>query len=477
MLDLANTKNQLQTRINALNNASSELAILNLAIAAKKAEAAGIYLTRTTLDTQIQRVNDAFGAGTDIEYIIALAAGVGVDGADVPIGTIKKFAFAGDKFFDPIGQEWLMVGLLHSKSGYEKALSQVNLRSFGRQVYTAQTATAGMTTQGATDGLGNIVIAISNANFVLVSNDNGETIRAVPHNHAAKVVSVVYVGGHFVLASNDANTLKTSYSSNGGAEFGATVNARGLSGAAAIDSVRGASDGTTAMFIVGNESACLALTSGSARTARTLPAAMPASYIPLIDVMAGIFIIGRKNNNTYFRTADGGANFTTHPNPVGSVISMEIAVANGRFYWSGSSGSDYYFKNSVNGIDWVDVMPQLPEPFKSYFRSVFAGAYIRQFKVNGGLLVILKGIPYFTTDFVNFKQINFSRSAGELGGSVSHYYCFHNLVLGGFSLNESQGNSNTSVLKVDYTTPDYIGIHSEGVSTISDGQADYVRIK
>ncbi|TXH09686.1 MAG: hypothetical protein E6R03_16340, partial [Hyphomicrobiaceae bacterium] len=65
---------EVQSRCNALNNSSTIAEVIDCAIAARKVELAGGSITRTTLDAQIQRVNDLSGGSSAIEDLIALAA-------------------------------------------------------------------------------------------------------------------------------------------------------------------------------------------------------------------------------------------------------------------------------------------------------------------------------------------------------------------------------------------------------------------
>lgn len=65
---------EVQVRCNALTGSSTVSQVIDCAIAAKKVELAGGVLTRTTLNTQIQRVNDLSGGGSTIEDLIVLAA-------------------------------------------------------------------------------------------------------------------------------------------------------------------------------------------------------------------------------------------------------------------------------------------------------------------------------------------------------------------------------------------------------------------
>lgn len=474
MLDTTALKNELQTRINALTNASTFDQVIEVAIAAKKASSIGVILDQANLNTQLQRVTNAVGAASAIEDLIILAASASTDGLHPPIGHVKSCPFSGDKFTDSSGHEWLLKGLLHTKAGYEKALEQKALRSYGQLVYPG--GVNGMITQAATDGLGTVVIATSNATHVLVVKDGGNTVTAVPHNLPGKATGVIFVGGAFVVASNTAAAINTSHSTNAGESFSVASVARVLTSGVA-DSVRGSSDGTTGLFVASGDVACVSFTSGTVKANRTLPVAVIGSYIPLVQAANGVIIIGRKNTNSYLRTTDGGANFSTINAPVSSVIFQDMTYALGKFFWCGHSGSTYYFFSSVNGLDWVDVSQSIPEPFRSHFGSLGGSLFVRVFSVTGGMVLGLQNSFYFTTDFVNFELINFSRSAEELGGSNAQYFCFRNLVMGGFSLNESQGGSKSAMLKVDYTTPDYVGFHFNGASNIIEGMCDYVRIK
>ena len=75
---LTNLVTEVQARCDALTNFSLIETVIDCAIAAKKVEMAGGSITRTTLDTQIQRFVTASGSGSVIEDLIALAASVEV---------------------------------------------------------------------------------------------------------------------------------------------------------------------------------------------------------------------------------------------------------------------------------------------------------------------------------------------------------------------------------------------------------------
>ena len=75
---LTNLVTEVQARCDALTNFSLIETVIDCAIAAKKVEMAGGSITRTTLDTQVQRFVTASGSGSVIEDLIALAASVEV---------------------------------------------------------------------------------------------------------------------------------------------------------------------------------------------------------------------------------------------------------------------------------------------------------------------------------------------------------------------------------------------------------------
>lgn len=108
MIDLTNNNTQIQARINGLNNASSAVNILTVAIAAKKAELTGALFTRGNLDTQLQRVNNELGAASDIEYMILLATSAQGDNSLRPIGTVVENYLASN---DPASPDWVKLGV------------------------------------------------------------------------------------------------------------------------------------------------------------------------------------------------------------------------------------------------------------------------------------------------------------------------------------------------------------------------------
>lgn len=73
---LTNLITEVQSRCNALTNSSTITQVIECGIAAKKVEMAGGTITRTTLDTQIQRFVTASGGGNTIDQLITLAATV-----------------------------------------------------------------------------------------------------------------------------------------------------------------------------------------------------------------------------------------------------------------------------------------------------------------------------------------------------------------------------------------------------------------
>lgn len=481
MLDTTILKNELQTRINALTNASTFDQVLDIAIASKKATAAGVALTRANLDSHLQRLTNLIGAGSTIEDLIEIAATTTPESGAFPIGHIKKCAFSGEKYFDSNNHEWLMSGLLHSKAGYEQALNNPALRSHGRQVYSANSLTSGQTVKSATDGLGNIVIACGSNTHVIVSNDNGDSFRAVPHNLPNKAVTVEHIGGHFVVAGNNSSSIFTSYSSNGGNSFSASSNARGIS-AGVADTVRSSSNGVGALFVYqGSGTEAVYKTSGTANAAVTLPAAI-GSYIPLIQFFGGAFYVAPKNTSGYYKTVNNGTSFTTHSKPaaVSSVADEYIVSALGRFIWMGQSGSYRGFRYTTDFVTWHDLFDVLPIALKEY-NSAFASYGIRIFihSVTNGVILCSPLGNFFSPDFESWEVVHFSRSSEELAGSGAQYGFFGNLVFGGADAYSSNAAAlSTSVLKVDYSNPDYVGIHKHGVPQVdSAGMLDYVRIK
>jgi hypothetical protein len=480
MLDTTTLKNELQARINALTNASTFDQVLDIAIASKKAAAAGVALSRTNLDSQLQRLTNTIGAGSAIEDLIEIAATTTPETGVFPIGHIKKCAFSDEKFLDSNNHEWLLSGLLHSKAGYDQALNNLALRSHGRQVYVASSATQGQVVKSAEDGLGNIVIACGSNTHVIVSHDFGETLEAVPHNLSNKAVTVEYIGGHFVVAGNNSSSIFTSYSSNGGTNFSAQSVARGIS-AGVADTVRSSSNGVGALFVFQGGAEAVYKTSGTANSAVTLPAAIN-SYLPLVQFFAGAFYVAGKNIQSYYKTTNNGANFTTHSKPsgVGSVVDEYFISALGRFIWMAQSGSYRGFKYTTDFVTWYDLFDVLPVALREYNRA-FASVGIRIYihVVAGGVVVCSPIGNYFSNNFIEWTVINFSRSAEELAGAGAQYVFCGNLVCGGIDAYTPYSTTlSSSVLKVNYAIPDYIGIHRHGIPQIdTNGYLDYVRIK
>lgn len=106
---------EVQARCNALTGSSTTDEVIDAAIAAKKVERAGGVLTRTTLDTELQRVINLSGGGSQIEDLIVLAASVEIpadsSGGYTPAyGSIAPFAENGINFTDLNGLEWLKTG-------------------------------------------------------------------------------------------------------------------------------------------------------------------------------------------------------------------------------------------------------------------------------------------------------------------------------------------------------------------------------
>lgn len=478
MFDLTVLKTQLQARINALTNASTFDQVIDVAIATKKAVSAGVYVDRTIVDAQVQRITNALGAGSAIEDLIVIAASAEGDGDSIPIGAIQKFGFAGEKFTDNNNHEWLALGLLHSKTGYEKALANPGTCAYGQQVYTAQASTAGSVTKAADDGLGNIVIASGSLTHVIVSHDFGENFVAVPHNLPNRAMTVEYVGGHFVLASNDTTAIRTSYSADGGANFSSASVARGLS-TGVTDTVRSSSSGTAAMFVVSNDPSAVVKTSGTANTAISLPAAINGtSYNPLVQFFNGAFYVAGKNVTGYYKTTNNGTSFSNHNKPIGPVIEEQLCVALGRFFWMGQSGSQRYYKYTSDFVTWHDLLDLLPEYLVKNLQTVGSSTQVTIYAVTGGLVINTYLGNYFTTNLIDFKLIHFSRSAAELSGSGANYILFKNMVMSGKANNDlSASTFSTSILKVNYSTPDYVGVHRNGVSSVTNDELSYVRIK
>lgn len=483
MLDTTALKNELQARINALTNASTFDQVVDIAIAERKAAQAGIALARSNLATQLQRITNAVGAGSAIEDLIVLAAGARGDADSLPIGHVGKFAFSGDKFTDNNFHEWLLMGLLHSKAGYDRALENPGLRSFGQQIYTANAATAGTPIKGATDGLGNFVIACGNSTNVMVIKNNGESVLAVPHNLPGNAVTVEHVAGHFIVAGNSASNIFTSYSSDGGDSFSASSNARGIAGGIA-DTVRSSASNAGALFVCQGSPGAVYKTSGTSNAAANLPASI-ASYVPLVQFFEGAFYVAQRNSWNYYKTLNNGEAFTTHAKPAGvNVVANEyFFTALGRFIWVGQSGASWFFKYTTDFETWHDTFELMPVALREYINHHGnSGLQIFAHPVQGGVVVSTAIGSYFTANFESWKVVSFSRSAEELAGTGASLGFFGNFVFGAVNPYtgsiSTPGAPSTSILKVDYSTPDYVGIHKRGVPQIDEyGTIDYVRIK
>ncbi len=478
-MNLTALRNELQARINALTNASIVDDVISVAIATKKAATVGVYVDRTNLTVQFQRVTNGIGAANAIDDLIAIAASIDSNTESIPLGTVQKFAFAGDKFTDSNNHEWLYFGLLHSKAGYERALENPGLRAYGRQVYTAQANTAGRVTKAAEDGLGNIVIACESATHVIVSNNNGETFNAVVHNLPGKAVTVEYVGGHFIVAGNDAERIFTSYSENGGQSFSNSTNARAFADGVA-DTVRSACSGVVALFVTNNTRSAVSKSNGLNNTAVTLPAAVNgSSYTPLVQFFNNAFYVAGKNIQTYYKTINNGVEFTSHNKPIGPLIQEQTCVALGKFFWMGQSGSTRIYRYTSDFVTWKNLMDILPVGLvQAISESSYISTAITLAKVKDGLLICTSIGNYFTADLENYSLIHFSRSARELAGATTEYYCFGNIVAGGIVLTDAgTGQSSSSLLKVNYAEPDYVGVHRNSVASITDHQVEYVRIR
>lgn len=465
MLDTTVLKNELQARINALTNASSIDSVLETAIAAKQVELIGVDITRTNLDAQIQRIVNALDPASAIEDLMVVAASL-QKADDAIIGDIRQFVYQGDEFTDEKGRKWLIEGKLHTVDGYEEAFAIQNLKNYGREAFFPESETATKSPrQCARDGTGNIVIACNSSTYVLVSNDDGESFVLIEHSHGAPVVGAVYIGGHFILASNSATELKTSYSDDGGNSFGAATVARALT-AATANTVAGDATATTALFVVAGDTACVSMTNGTAKTNRTLAVATTGSVDVLICAHAGTIVVASKGVSGYQKTTNGGAAFTSHNHGHGTVDKIYSHLNN--FYWE--SGGGLY--ESADLSSWVFIRDSVPleltyNAINSYNRNVVS------FPVKDGFLLASPGNTYFlyTQDFISYVRMHPSQTANELSyGTTTGFVVFGDLLMA-----KSAVDKASKILKFDVEAADYIGFGS--LDYTFNRKPNYMRIK
>jgi hypothetical protein len=465
MLDLTVIKTQLQTRIDALTNGSTLDDILDIAIAAKQAELIGVKITRTNLDTQLQRIANAVTAGSPIEDLIVIAASLKKED-DAIIGEIREFIYRGDKFTDEKGREWLREGKLHTVAGYDEAYAIAALRSYGREVYVPTSKTITHTPrQCARDGLGNLVIACGSSDYVLVSHDNGNTILLVEHNHDEPVTGVVFVGTHFILASNTATELKTSYSSDGGSNFGSVTVARTLV-SATPDSVAGAASATTALFVAAGTTAAVTMANGATKTSRTLVNTPISGNHVLICAHGTTLIVASTGTSTYQKTTDGGATFSSS-NP-GKGTPERIFSHIGKFYWSGS-GTLYRTSDLVS---WEDMLSLVPVELTYNSINSYNGSF-STFPVKNGFILgnPARGYFLYTQDFISYSRMMPSQTADELTYGGTNYF----EVFGDLLTATSSSDFAAKILKFDVDIADYIGVGS--LNYLFNRKPNYLRIK
>ncbi|WP_331352567.1 hypothetical protein [Cellvibrio sp. UBA7671] len=465
MLDTTVLKNELQARINALTNASSIDSVLETAIAAKKVELIGVDITRTNLDAQIQRIVNALDPASAIEDLMVVAASLQKDDETI-IGDIRPLLYQGDQFIDEKGRHWLIEGKLHTAEGYEEAFAIQSLKNYGKEVFFPESETLTKSPrQCARDGAGNIVIACNSSSYVLVSNNTGDSFELVEHSHGAPVVGVVHIGGHFILASNSATELKTSFSSDGGNSFGAATVARALT-AATSNTVAGAATATTALFVVAGDTACVSMTNGSTKANRSLAVATTGTVDVLISAHAGTIVVASKGVAGYQKTVNGGAAFTTHNHGHGTPTKMYSHLNN--FYWE--SGGGLY--KSPDLSTWEFIRESVPleltyNAINSYNRSVVS------FPVKDGFLLASHTNTYFlyTQDFVTYERFHPSQSANELSyGTTTEFVVFGDLLMA-----KSAVDKASKILKFDVDAADYIGFGS--LDFTFNRKPNYLRIK
>ena len=201
--------------------------------------------------------------------------------------------------------------------------------------------------QVASNGAGTVVATVGDT-YVRVSNDYGQNwSNQTPSGGGGNnIEAVTYNGARFILGQDRVSDYQFFYATNpvvsGSWTTGATVTTSTGTGG----TIRGAWNGTVALFVgAGSTGAAVTTTDGAIGTARTLPASLGSSCE--ISATDSTFVI--KGSSTTGYTSTNGSSFTSFTTP----SSVPMVIKNGSIYCGRKTGSGLAYTSTDLSI-WTE---------------------------------------------------------------------------------------------------------------------------
>lgn len=382
-----------------------------------------------------------------------------LNGAGYDIGDTRQMPYQGDRFTDERNRTWLMQGLMESAADFPEAANVDRLKIRGTLL---NNSTSILGEQAAWDGLNTYVIAYNDPTYVLVSVDGGNNFAKVAHNMGIAVSGMVYHQGKFIGAGCTASAMNTCWTVNGIDWAKTSANALATTTADTVFGMRGASNGTMAMFVAGGSTAAaLKVTVNGqgvvANTGLTLPSAIQNSYIPAICAHGAnvVYFVG---NSTQAKMTADGFTFVNRTLPYANIA--QNIESNGVVAVVQYSNSYYTTTDFISYTLQKDV--------SKYYKS--SSGFMKY--TGGEWRMVMDNYTYYTsTDAIHWDrhQIGYAQS---IDSSAGHLVFINNLVYRcrSFGGGGQGGIANSNLYRVNNV--EFVGL----LDTDTDNRKTYVRV-
>lgn len=329
-------------------------------------------------------------------------------------------------------------------------------------------------TQWATNGAGTYVVCHGSGTSLLVTTDWGKNwvvVNLSSQLNGVMPVAVVYTGARFVVAGNSAATCYVAYSADAATwSAGGTLSAN-ISGATA-NSIRGAWNGSVALFIAGGDvDAAFTTANGTALTQVAAPAVIGN---PGLVVGDGKFLLySASGSGTVYHSASGAGSWTTValPLPIG-----QVHFTNGVWVFWQASPYVAYVTSSDLTLFTIRNFPFNQTAHAPQRLTGDASRFYVSIKINIGSYGF-PGVAY-SIDGINWVMRYLIQGINDLSAS---WGCIDGRIFVPFCNPGATSISVASALyAADFNVASYVGIpyayYADGAGTTASPVA-YVRVK
>lgn len=462
---------QVQTRCDALTNASTPMQVLTASLEAFSVQAAGGTINRTVLDTQLQRITNAVDGATPDEQLI-LNAAVCKNPAGGSSGGGSS-GLLGDLTFLPPGpslvtktdnSQHLMTGVIAPAGSYPAASAVETLKCIGRPIAAGLLNVDAIIWDSAHNGSGTIVVATSGG--AMTSTDYGVTWTL---SQASVWTGCCWTGTAFRISNTATTTSVNSRSSADGLTWSGN-NGLAITGGIANNRTPCVWDGTKVLYfcmgtnIVGSSDAV-----GNLALANALPVTLDTTG--MVWAKSGAVYVAHGGAVGSLRKTVNQATAWTNLSS-GSAHNSVITIGN--FTIAHVVTNAYNLRIAENDTGWFDRPINCP-----------AGFIPQKLSTDGTniILSLLRGTA--TTPFILYSPDLgvswFMRSlSSNQSASGSFYYVKEKFI---FGMNPTNTTTVSSIGRVftDLASADYVGtlapVFNDGVGTNVGSAQGYLKIK